>query len=302
MLPNLTHDANLTGAPMQNKMYERFKKSFCFPQESVDVSITVLRCPPYSRYRLQLRKFTTPIPLLPSREPLLSVGVYVLESLPLSGSGRRFSLVVTDCFKKLTPAIPFRKIDSYTVACAFVKYLIFNTGPQICGRRKWNIFRVGSLPPGFQADGYCELFHEHLSPLYQEPYLTLQKDHPRGSTILRWYHATILPCYHAIILRKGSPSGLRRVRPCAHLCQQWNPFFYWSLLVRASSPKNSKKPLRVRRYLGSSPEALVREGDWVLRIAATLASSRAYFTKTQVGYNKYFQRSMRRSNASIQVG
>lgn len=93
-----------------------------------DVASMVERCEFLTRNRLQLRKITKRMQLLPTRAPPVSVGVYILGSLPKCKSGWRFLVVITDHFTKRTPAVSLGKIDAFSAARAFAEELILKYG------------------------------------------------------------------------------------------------------------------------------------------------------------------------------
>lgn len=92
------------------------------------VNATVTNCSEFCRIQLQLRKCTNPLKLFTAKEPLVSVGIYILGPLPKAKSERRFLLFITDGFKNMTQDVPTRIFDAYAVARAFAQECVFKFG------------------------------------------------------------------------------------------------------------------------------------------------------------------------------
>lgn len=88
----------------------KLPKRFYWPQMSAEVNKTVRNFGECLRNTLKLRKRTNRLKLFIEKELLLSVGVYVLASLAKVKYGRRFLLVITDRFTKMTQGVPLRLI------------------------------------------------------------------------------------------------------------------------------------------------------------------------------------------------
>lgn len=127
-LLNLEHHALISGHPGQRLMCAKLRRRFYWPQMAADVNITVRNCSECASNRLQLRNLTNSMKLFPTREPLVSIGIDILGPLPKAKSGKRFLLVITYRFSKMTQAIPLPRIDAYTVARAFAEEWVCNYG------------------------------------------------------------------------------------------------------------------------------------------------------------------------------
>lgn len=101
-------------------MYVRLTKRLYWPNMEADVVMMIQMFEPCARNRLQFRKRTNPMQLLPTREPPASIVVDILVPLPKCNSGRIFLMVIIYRFSELTQAIPLVIIDSYTITRAFV--------------------------------------------------------------------------------------------------------------------------------------------------------------------------------------
>lgn len=54
--------------------------------------------------------------LFMARDPLVSIGIDIIGMLNKETSGRRYVLVVTDKFMKVSQAVPLCRKDAYNVA------------------------------------------------------------------------------------------------------------------------------------------------------------------------------------------
>lgn len=107
----LAHHLCLSGHPGQRRMYAKIRGEDYYSQRAGDVTTTVRRCGKCARNIFQQRKSTNPLQMFPVREPLVSVAIDILGPLTKSKSGRRFLLIITDRFSRLTQAVPIRIID-----------------------------------------------------------------------------------------------------------------------------------------------------------------------------------------------
>ena len=78
--------------------------------------------------RAKLRKHLNRLKLFPATLPLESLAIDILGPLPKTKARKRFLLVITDRFTKLTQVVALRTITAYTVAVAFCDAWIFKYG------------------------------------------------------------------------------------------------------------------------------------------------------------------------------
>ena len=86
--------------------------------------VTVTR----ARNRVKLRKHLNRLKLFPATRPLESLAIDILGPLPKTRTGKRFLVIVTDRFTKLTQVAPLRTITAYHVAVAFCEIWVFKYG------------------------------------------------------------------------------------------------------------------------------------------------------------------------------
>ena len=127
-LLTLTHNARLAGHPGQNRMFYTIARTYYWPQMAADVAATVRNCHACARNRVKLRKHLNRLKLFPATRPLESLAIDILGPLPKTRTGKRFLLIVTDRFTKLTQVAPLRTITAYHVAVAFCEVWVFKYG------------------------------------------------------------------------------------------------------------------------------------------------------------------------------
>jgi len=110
-------------------MYAVMKRSFDWETMLTDIYDFVQKCPQCAKSRLQDRRHTSPMTLVPPTEPPTAVSIDILGPLINSQDGNRFILVMTDRFTKLTLTEPLRRIPTITVASAFLEIWIAAYGP-----------------------------------------------------------------------------------------------------------------------------------------------------------------------------
>jgi len=86
----------------------------------VDLYDFVRQCPPCAKNRPQERSHTSPMTLLPPKEPLTEVGIDMFGPLLNMVDGNRYGFVMSDRFSKLTRTAALRRITAVTVASAFL--------------------------------------------------------------------------------------------------------------------------------------------------------------------------------------
>ena len=127
-LLRIAHHAPVTAHPGRSKMFETLRRDFYWPSMSVDIHHVVEDCDTCARNRGKEKRNEYPMKLFPATRPLEHVAMDILGPLPRTKHGKRFILVVTDRFTKLTKTESLRTITSLSVAKAFCQCWIFNYG------------------------------------------------------------------------------------------------------------------------------------------------------------------------------
>ena len=104
-LLQLAHYAIVADHPGLNRMYYHIRRHYYWPHLTAEIAATVRNC---ASCAIKLRRRTNLLKLFPATRPLESVSIDILGSLPKSERGKRFLLVITDRFTKLTTVVPLR--------------------------------------------------------------------------------------------------------------------------------------------------------------------------------------------------
>lgn len=99
------------------------------PHMSADIRAAVPNFHYCARNRLKLCKHKIPLKLFPAKEPLQSLAIDLLGPLTKIKHGGQFLLFTTCRFSKLTSVVPFRVMDTYTLAVAFTVHWVRHYGP-----------------------------------------------------------------------------------------------------------------------------------------------------------------------------
>ena len=151
-LLQLCHNPAIAGHSGHNRMYHALRRAYYWPHLAVDVASTVRGCRTCAMNRVKLRKHLNRLRLFPATRPLESLAIDILGPLPMTKAGKRFLLVITNRFTKLTQVVALRITTAYTVATAFrdawvFKYavpssLLSDNGPQFNAKLFQSVFRV----------------------------------------------------------------------------------------------------------------------------------------------------------------
>ena len=163
-LLQLAHYAIVAGHPGLNRMYYNIRLHYYMPHLAADVAATVRNCASCAKNRVRLRRRKNLLKLFPATRPMESVGIDILGPLPKSKRGKRFLLVISDRFTKLTTMVALRNINAYSVAFAFCEAWIFKYGPprrvlsdngkQFTSRFFQSIFKLLGLSNAYTSP-YC---------------------------------------------------------------------------------------------------------------------------------------------------
>ena len=127
-LLRLCHNPAIAGHQGQNHMYHALRREYYWPHLAADVASIVRGCRTCAMNRVKLRKHLNRLRLFPATRPLESLAIDILGPLPKTKTGKRFLLVITDRFKKLTQVVALRTTTAYTVATAFCDAWVFKYG------------------------------------------------------------------------------------------------------------------------------------------------------------------------------
>ena len=159
---------------------------------SVDINQWVEDCSSCAKNRVKDQKHVYKMKLFPATKPLEYVAMDILGPLPRTKHGKRFILVITDRFTKLTKTEPLRTITSLAVAKAFCKTWVYNfgtpkvlltdNGTQFTSRFFMQVCRILGTEKVFtteyhpQANGQAERFNRTLLAALRNYVSDSQKD------------------------------------------------------------------------------------------------------------------------------
>jgi transposase InsO family protein len=102
-------------------MAQTMSRYWYWPSLAKDCLAIVRRCP--SCIALQVKrgpKRSMPLTIFPPAKPFEFIAIDVLGPLPVTKRGHRFVLCITDCFSKLSVAVPMHDQTASTVSCELV--------------------------------------------------------------------------------------------------------------------------------------------------------------------------------------
>lgn len=117
-VPRFCHYSLPARHPGLNRMYYHIRRTYFWPYLVADVAATVRNCAPCARKSVKLRKHTNYLKLFPPEERLQAISMDILGPLPKMERNKRFLLVITDRFSKLTELVPLHMTKAYSVASA----------------------------------------------------------------------------------------------------------------------------------------------------------------------------------------
>lgn len=128
-LLTLAHVLVLAGHHGQNRMYYVLRWTYFWPHMAVDVAVTVRHCGPCARNLFKMRRSLNL--MKPATRPLESIAIDNLGPLPKTKRGKRFLLLMTDRFSKLTQVVRLRTTTAYVMAVAFCESWGFKYGTSV---------------------------------------------------------------------------------------------------------------------------------------------------------------------------
>ena len=234
-LLHLQHVPPLAGHPGGRRMYATMRQHFYWPLMAADTYNFVRQCQECAKERISHRKHASYLKLFPARAPLESVAIDILGPLPITSSGHRFLLVITDRYTKLTKTVPMRSITALVVAKAFCEHWVFVYGPpvtllsdngrqfvakffqavcRILGTR--NVFTTAYHP---QTNGQTERFNRTLKSALRRYVAEHQKDWDLYSSALTFgyntqtHSSTGFAPFDLVLSRTPAPVGIQNT-PC----------------------------------------------------------------------------------------
>lgn len=124
----LSHDIPSAGHLGTDKTLKRIQQSFYWPAMSDAVRRYIKSCDSCTARKLSRKKNRAPLGTYLVGEPMERVAIDILGPLPLSKSGKRYILVMADCFTKWTESVAIPNQEAKTVAEAFVNHFVCRFG------------------------------------------------------------------------------------------------------------------------------------------------------------------------------
>lgn len=111
-----------------NKTLEKIRKRFYWATCKKDVENWCRTCEICLSRKGSPEKGKSPLQIFNVERSFERVQMDILGPLPISSSGKRYLLVIVDCFTKWVEAFPLRNIRASTIAEVFVKEVISRHG------------------------------------------------------------------------------------------------------------------------------------------------------------------------------
>ena len=255
---------------------------------AADTAATVRNCAPCARNRVKLRKHTNHLKLFPAEEPLQAISMDIIGPLPRTERGKRFLLVITDRFSKLTAVVPLRTTNAYSVAIVFFEAWIFqyrppesvltDNGKQLASRFFQSVCQLLGLRNVYtsayhpQADGQAERYNRTL----QNMPMCFVEEHQD------YWHRDATALTYACNCHVRPTTGT-------------TPF---DLILRRPPPAFS-----LHRSLRDRPEPDIQDRhDLLIALDETIAGAHNRLKKAQARYKKNFDERVRRTNVNIGPG
>ena len=127
-LLDIPHNPPISAHSGRSRMYQTLRRDFYWPSMTVDIHFTVDGCETCAKNRIKDQRNVYPMRLFAADKPLEYVAADILGPLPRTKHGKRFILVVTDRFSKLTKTEALRTITSLSVAKAFCWMWVYKYG------------------------------------------------------------------------------------------------------------------------------------------------------------------------------
>ena len=296
-LLDIAHNPPISAHPGRSRMYQTLRRDFYWPSMTVDIHFVVENCESCARNRIKDQRNVYPMKLFPADKPLDFVAADILGPLPKTKHGKRFILVVTDRFSKLTKTESLRTITSLSVAKAFCRIWVFNygtpsilltdNGTQFTARFFMNVCRILGIKKVFttayhpQANGQAERFNRTILAGLRNYVSESQRDWDEWLEPLTYaynmqVHRSTGTTPFDLVLTRHPPSLLMEEDLREHLPQ--------------ASPSTSS-----RRIASAKKEFLAR-------FATLMAKARANLKRTQLRYKRNFDSRVREKLRNLKPG
>ena len=288
-LLTLTHHSLLAGHPGQNRMFYTLRETYYWPHMAADIAATVRNCRHCARNRVRLRRHLHRLKLFPATRPLESVAIDILGPLTKTKSGKRFLLVITDRFTKLTQVVALRTINAYHVAVAFCEAWIFKYGPP-----KTLLSDNGKQFTSKFFQSVCRLLG--LSNIFTSAY------HPQTNGQTERYNRTVLAMIRNFVNDNQDDwdryvTALTYSYNChVHRSTKTTPFD----LVPSRPPPEFSLTHRTTRQRPKTT-ADIRH-DFIKRLDASMLKANESLRRVQDRYKRDFDKRVRRTRHTLKAG
>ena len=294
---DIAHHPPISAHPGRSRMYQTLRRDFYWPSMTVDIHFTVDSCDACARNRIKDQRNVYPMKLFPATNPLEYVAMDILGPLPRTKHGKRFILVVTDRFTKLTKTESLRTITSLSVAKAFCRIWVYNygtpkvlltdNGTQFTSRFFLNVCRILGVKKVFttayhpQANGQAERFNRTILAQLRDYVSESQRDWDEWLEPLTYaynmqVHRSTGTTPFDLVLSRHPPSLLMEEDLREHI-------------PRESSPTRSERISSVKN-------------QFLTRLEMLMQKARANLNRTQLRYKRNFDARIRRRLQNLKVG
>ena len=296
-LLSIAHNPPISAHPGRSKMYQTLRRDFYWPSMTVDIHFTVDNCDACARNRIKDQRNVYPMKLFPATKPLEYIAADILGPLPKTKHGKRFVLVVTDRFSKLTKTEALRTITSLSVAKAFCRIWVYNygtpkvlltdNGGQFTSRFFLNVCRILGIQKVFttayhpQTNGQAERFNRTIVAQLRNYVSESQRDWDEWLGPLTFaynmqVHRSTGTTPFDLVLTRHPPSMLMEEDMREHFPQKILP-------KQSERISNAKK-------------------DFLQRFERLMQKARANLNRTQLRYKRNFDARVRARLRNLRAG
>ena len=288
-LLRLCHNPAIAGHPGQNRMYHALRYEYYWPHLAADVASTLRGCRTCAMNPVKLRKHLNRLRLFPATRPPESLAIDILGPLPKTKAGKRFLLVITDRFTRLTEVVALRSTTAYTVATAFCDAWVFKYGvPR-------SLFSDNG--PQFNAKFFqsvCRVLG--ITNLYTSAY------HPQTNRQVERYNWTIVSMLRYYV-NEHQDNWDVNVGP---LTYAYNSHVHRTTHTKPFELVLGRPPLEfsLRRADGDAPpsDRQTQRAHFFKTLDATIQKAYGSLRDTQARYKRDFDKRGRRVNARLKPG
>lgn len=296
-LLDVAHSAPTSAHPGRSKMYQTLRRHFYWPSMTVDIHQWVDRCDACARNRIKGQKNVYKMKLFPPSKPLEYVAMDILGPLPRTKAGKRFILVITDRFTKLTKTEALRTITALSVAKAFCRTWVYNfgtpkivltdNGSQFASRFFLQVCKILGIHKVFtteyhpQTNGQAERFNRTILASLRDYVSESQKDWDEWLEPLTY-------AYNCQVHRSTGMTPFNLV-----LSRHPPPLVVEEDLI---DHEPSRRPQERRRQLAETKE------KFLLRLHDAIKKANLTLSQTQRRYKRDYDRRVRRRLANLRVG